>query len=165
LMKVACALFAMLASCTFPGVTFDDGDSSMPLPDAGSDVDLTDASDDAIVNDAADAAPDPCDQDKDGYKSTACDGGDCNDNDPRVHPGADFRTDVPDAFPWGDWNCDGKPVGTPEFQYTTMTCNTLQCGAPEGFVSAEGCGITGPWEACTGLCTDTDAGTRTQGCR
>src|SRR5262245_46344017 len=32
--------------------------------------------------------PDPCDADGDGHKATSCGGGDCNDADASIHPGA-----------------------------------------------------------------------------
>lgn len=146
-------LAAIVASCTFPKVTYDDAQA--PLESGA----------EAAGGDAGDGG-DPCDEDNDGYKSTACGGGDCNDHDPRVNPGAGFVTDVPDAFPWGDWNCDHDGAA-PEYQYPSMTCTlgVVACNAPQGFDSTQGCGTSGPYVNCTGLCNKTDAGVRTQGCR
>ncbi|HSQ67931.1 MAG TPA: hypothetical protein VLM85_32195 [Polyangiaceae bacterium] len=145
---VACALWA--CSCSFPVVTYapDDATSGADAADAAAD--------------AAGDSPDPCDKDGDGYKALSCGGNDCNDDDPRVNPGAGFRTDVPDSGPIpGDWNCDG----TVELQYVTVTCGATSCNA-QGFDAPTSCGTTGQFVVCTGvLCPAVDAGTRTQGCR
>ena len=159
----------MLVSCTLPTLTYDDAS----VPDSGQDATFLDAGDGGDVgdaqptSDAGDAAADPCDQDHDGYRSAQCDGGnDCNDHDGRVHPGLTaYVYDVPDAFPWGDWDCNG----TKDEQYPTplnctlgIACNN---GLSQGFVATDpGCGVTAPFDTCTGLCQLGDAGTRTQGC-
>lgn len=44
---------------------------------------------------------DPCDMDGDGYRSIACGGNDCDDNDPFVNPGA------AESCSFQDNNCDG----------------------------------------------------------
>jgi hypothetical protein len=155
---LACAapLAVMVASCTFPSVTF--GDASVPLPEAGDDA----------TSEAAAEAGDPCDKDNDGHKAMgSCGGDDCNDDDSRVHPGQNFLTDVPDGAPYpsgplGDWDCSG----TVEYQTPTAVCS-VTCSNSQGFAQAEGCGITGAYVTCAVVvtCSTADAGTRTQGCR
>jgi hypothetical protein len=152
---VAIALGGMVASCTFPDVTF--GDASV----------AADAAPEAQGSDAGGEAGDPCDEDHDGYKAegAACGGNDCNDHDPRANPGqTQFITDVPDAAPWGDWNCDTK---LEKLFATPVACTAgLACNTAEGFLNTDqGCGITADYVKCAGLCSLTDAGTRTQGCR
>ena len=91
-------LAAIVVSCTFPSVTYND--ASVPVDatvEAGDEADV-DASDGGEAGDAGDEV-DPCDEDNDQYKSLACDGSDCNDHDPRVNPGQGFLPDVPDAAP------------------------------------------------------------------
>ncbi len=151
----------LCASCTFPSVTFGDADAA-PSGDATVDVPVeNDSGSDA----GTDAAPDPCDEDNDGYRATgACDGGDCNDHDPRVHPGiTGWVDDIPDASPWGDWNCDG--IIEKEYPNVITTCTT-SCGA-EGFPASLGCGISGYLVSCVGtvVCSNGDGGFATQGCR
>ena len=156
-MRALVPLSLMLASCTFPSVTFDD--ASVPV-DSGDDATVVEGGPDAPPGDGG-ADADPCDKDNDGYKATSCGGNDCNDDDPRVNPGVtQFVTDVPNAFPWGDWNCDGNV----EAQYPTVTC-AATCQTTEGFLATEGCGSSGEYVTCAGLCVKSDAGTRTQGCR
>ena len=142
---VACAFWA--CSCSFPDVTFAPDDAT-----GGADA-AADTSGDAV---------DPCDKDGDGYKAISCGGQDCNDDDPRMHPGAGFSADLPDAGPIpGDWNCDG----TVELLYATVTCGATSCSA-QGFEAPTSCGTTGQLVVCTGLlCPAVDAGTRTQECR
>lgn len=152
------AVAMMLASCTFPDVTF--GDASAPI-DATTEA----ASDggDGGTDDGGDAAPDPCDRDHDGYKSPSCGGNDCNDDDPRVNPGVtSFVYDVPDAAPFGDWNCDGQVVKT--YPNVISLCTT-SCGA-QGFEAVVDCGMSATLVQCVGsiTCTKADAGLHTQGC-
>jgi hypothetical protein len=145
----------MVASCTFPDVQF--GDASAPI-DTGTDV--------VQPNEAGVDSGDPCDKDHDGYKdmNNGCGGNDCNDDDSRYHPGQDWVYDVPDAAPWGDWNCDGDA----EPRYKPATCGLTFCNS-EGYAnsSGAGCGITNPWVSCTApvTCAPVDAGMQTQGCR
>ena len=149
-------LLAAASSCTFPDVQF--GDASMPI-DSGSDV--------VVGNDAGDAnddAPDPCDMDHDGYKAMGtCGGDDCNDFNANQNPGVkNYVYDVPDAAPFGDWNCDGKV----DMQYKASSCGPTTCSS-EGYANSQGsgCGISNAYVTCTGtLCAAVDAGTRTQGC-
>lgn len=167
----ACAWLA----CSFPTVTYG------TPGDAGTDATTTDdgaadAAEDAASHDAAPDVPLPdfpdgdpdaynaCDQDHDLYRSVGCaNGPDCNDLDPRVSPAqTNFLTDVPDAYPNGDWNCDK----TVELQYPKVQCSLACTG--EGFATNVACGKTGNYVKCNGvvaLCGTTDAGTRVQGCR
>jgi len=148
--KRIAAACALVCSCSFPEVTFAPDDASL----------------DGAQEAAADAGgdeTDPCDKDRDGFKAIgACGGNDCNDDDPRVHPGADFRTDVPDAGPLlGDWNCDGNV----EQEWNAITCGATSCNA-QGFDAPTSCGMVGNFVVCSGvLCPAADAGTRAQGCR
>ncbi len=148
---VVIAIGGLLVSCTFPSVTFVD--ASIPA----------DAASEAQGSDAGADAGDPCDEDNDGYKAEGtCGGTDCNDHDSRVNPGqTQFITDVPDAAPWGDWNCDGYK----QPQYPSVSCNLgVACDNAQGFSTSEDCGLVGSFVTCAGLCTKSDAGTRTQGC-
>ncbi len=146
------ALAAMLASCTFPDVTFLDAstpDSSVDAPVLG----------DGAGGDAG------CDEDQDGYLSQACGGDDCNDHDARVHPNAadgGFVFDVPSGFPNGDWNCDGVV----EKEWPFVACGLTSCQA-QSFAVDTACGATAQFVSCTGTlaCAAVDAGSRTQGCR
>ncbi len=158
-------LTPLLVYCTFPDVRFDG--------DAGDDAGVSDAAADggptpeAGGGDAGDGGPDPCDRDQDGHRANtqACGGDDCNDNDARIHPGAGFVHDVPDAALLGDWNCDG----TVDKEYPAVSCSQIStnCGSAMGFVIDPGCGETGAFVQCTGTiaCTGADAGTRVQGCK
>ena len=161
-MRAFVALGLMVVSCTFPDVSYS-GDATAPV-DASAEASVDAGEDTAPPVDAGGDTFDPCDQDKDGYKSIACDGGDCNDNDPRVNPGVtQFIPDVPDAYPWGDWNCDKNT----EYQYPTITCGLgVACNTLQGFPSpGPGCGFSAEFVDCSGLCSLADAGKRTQGCR
>jgi hypothetical protein len=135
---------------------------------------------DEFVFEAAPDAP-PCDQDLDMFlaEAGACGGNDCDDNDPRAHPGADFRTDPPHPPTNGDWNCDKRV----DKQYpanlmcTALNLNALggqPCSAFSGFVGDPGCGQSDTFVTCVpgslllGNVTcmaPPDAGTRMQGCR
>ncbi len=153
-MRAAMLAPLLVVSCTFPDVEF--GDASVPL-ESGSDV--------VDADDAAAEASDPCDMDHDGYKAEggACGGNDCNDNDPRAHPGVTQPVyDVPDAAPFGDWNCDGVVVPV----YPFYTCGLAQSCNAQTFTTNTGCGISNPFVTCTAAltCAGVDAGTRTQGC-
>jgi len=155
-------LLGLLASCTFPSVTYD---SDAGAPDATTDATGDDASaNDGGVPEAQDDGDDPCDHDHDGYRATSCEGGtDCDDNDPRVHPGlTEYVYDVPDSSVGGDWNCDG----TVEYEYPQLTCtlNIANCNAGKGFNAVVSCGYAAYLEDCVGLCAKTDAGIATQGC-
>src|SRR6516162_9579868 len=49
-----------------------------------------------------------CDRDGDGFRAmgSPCHGNDCDDDDPRAHPGASFLYDPPTEATLGDWNCN-----------------------------------------------------------
>jgi hypothetical protein len=161
---MALRLLSTLAStfslaCSFPSVSYVvDADAA----DATTkDSSVADAQDGGATPDA-----DPCDRDHDQYLAMTCEGGnDCDDNDDRAHPGADFSTAPPTPTTNGDWNCD-KIV---EKQYKAINCGGLSsnCASAAGFAMDEGCGITGAYVQCAGvaICSATDAGSRTQGCR
>ena len=124
-----------------PAVAATSASDAMAQVDA-SGVDTVDSSDAADAADAADAV-DPCDKDDDGYLAVACDGGDCDDDDPRAHPAADagFITSLISSVTVGDWNCDG--VVTKQFGYD-LNCGALSMGANcvtvSGFVGDPACG-------------------------
>lgn len=75
--------------------------------EGGSDADIDDAGGgggaDVVVDVVADVPPidDECDLDGDGYAATSCGGDDCNDDDPRINPGAIERCNFDDD------NCNG----------------------------------------------------------
>ncbi len=150
----------MLASCTFPAVTYDD-DASVDA--AASDAIAGESGTDTGTNVDAGEAGNPCDEDNDTYLAKgSCGGNDCDDHDPRVNPGAGFLTDIPTAYPYGDWNCDGKV----DSQYPVVACAIgLSCDNTQGFLSTVACGMSGSFVNCSGLCSKADAGTRVQGCR
>jgi hypothetical protein len=156
-------LSGILVSCTFPSVTYDEGGLSDATIDTFVDDTSTDDVNDGGIPEAQDDGNDPCDQDHDGYRALTCEGGtDCNDNDPNVNPGITTPNfNVPDAFPYGDWNCDGKVVPV----YPAITCN-LGCSASQGFDASVGCGLVGGLETCKSLavCSYTAQGPATQGC-
>ena len=117
-----------------------------------------------------------CDCDKDGYDRPNCGDGqgkDCNDNDPRVHPGASFSTTVPTAGFNGDWNCDGKV----ETLYATkVSCadhavSLGNCSQYTGFSADVGCGQRSEFVGCAApvlgilFCSAQPAVQVTQGCR
>jgi hypothetical protein len=158
------ALAPIVASCTFPSVTYDDGGAPMDATlETSTDDVVVEASDDGgVVPEAQDDGNDPCDLDHDTYRSTKCEGGtDCNDNDNRVNPAAGFVLDVPDGYPNGDWNCDGKI----DMEFPVISCGLTGCSDTLGFASTTECGQTGNWETCTGLCSKSADGTNVQGCR
>lgn len=152
-----CSLAGTLA-CSFPDVTYETSD--------GGDASFTDAPASHEGGDAGGPDADPCDRDHDTYLAKTCEGGtDCDDDDNRAHPGADFITDIPTKVTNGDWNCNG----TVEKQYPAVNCGLVSsnCSGAAGFAIDEGCGATGGYVQCagTGICSATDAGSRTQGCR
>lgn len=149
----AVLLVALCVSCTFPTVTFTDAQAANDAAVEASEGSLPDASE----------AGDPCDEDNDGFKAQgSCGGGDCNDHDSRVHPGQTFVTDVPDAAPWGDWDCNG----TVDYEFPVISSCLTSCSA-QGFASSVACGVTASYITCVGttLCTSADAGVVTQGCK
>lgn len=95
----------------------------------------------------------PVDKDQDGYASDV----DCNDSDPKIHPGQD----EPCACDGIDQNCDGKADNFPS------SCNLTCSGVPEGgacggdfgscqpgLVCCYPCGVYGCQDICMQPCTD-----------
>lgn len=181
-------------ACSFPSVSFVNGDAGTDatLDTSATDTGATDtakegakdAATDAAEDDATSDEPDfpdgdpdayadgfsPCDQDHDKWKSAGCGGGDCNDLDPQVHPGADFHTEVHDGSPDWDWNCNGQP----DYQYPSkVPCSGLVatgCSGGGGFGADVACGQTGNYIITCGgpplgTCAATATDTRVQGCR
>lgn len=141
----------------------------------------SDAIADAVADALADVAPDAleagtdasgvCDQDQDGYRSTAggCNGTDCCDTDKQAHPGVTAFFTTADHCGSFDYNCDG----TMEGQYTVnLACSgtpALGCQGGSGFTASPGCGNPGAFGTCqaNGLlnCAPGSLLTETQGCR
>ncbi len=76
----------------------DDDDSSSPGDDDDDDSSSTDDDDDSSAADDDDDSSGPVDEDGDGW---TVDGGDCDDGDPEVYPGARELCDLEDS------DCDG----------------------------------------------------------
>lgn len=121
-------------------------------------------------------SPDNCDLDRDSYSdptkvgcTDAAGPFDCDDTDPRAHPGQSFREDVPTPALAGDWDC----VNGVEKRYATkVSCELLALGAcvgVEGFADDPGCGETGSFVRCEVqgvlLCVAGPASTRKQACK
>jgi hypothetical protein len=94
---------------------------------------------------------DPCDCDDDGSLALACGGDDCDDHDPRVHPGQSGWFDKPADNPaiGFDYDCSGQD----EREHTqAVQCGALSlanCGTVQGFLdSLPACGEAGTWGAC-----------------
>jgi len=148
-------LVVVLVGCTFPDVTYSRADGS-----------VVDAELDAPVFDGGlDPDASACDRDHDGFQSTACGGADCDDFDPRAHPGADFLQDLPTTTTKGDWNCNNVV----EKRDIVANCASVSssCSSVQGFANDEGCGATGAFVQCqgVGVCISAAAGSRTQACR
>lgn len=110
-----------------------------------------------------------CDQDGDGWPSKACGGTDCDDTDPRVHPGADFSDAVPPKGSNGDWNCDGQVTKKiPDNQ----SCSSFDkdCDLHSGFATVVACGETAKSTTCvysglTKACVELPGAEQKQSCR
>jgi hypothetical protein len=185
----ACA-FVLVASCSFPDVAFspnvgeggggetstsdspttgeggDGGTDGPNVPETGPPIDAT--------SEKPDTGPcvDPCDCDKDGYKArdAGCGGDDCDDTDPRAHPGQNFLTDVATADTKGDWNCNGIPERL--IQNVNVVCGgaTGSCaGGKQGLAADIPCGTFGQYVVCKpGFpvgCNQADSGVAQQECR
>jgi hypothetical protein len=89
-----------------PDAGTDDGARADSGVDAGVDVEPDEGPTDAATPDSAtpDTGPvdEACDRDRDGYRAVACGGDDCNDDDPRVNPGAR------EGCSFVDEDCDGN---------------------------------------------------------
>lgn len=101
----------------------------------------------------------PCDCDGDGYlaKSVACGGDDCDDEDPRVHPGQTgyFAERSPNEHVGFDYNCNGLLERDPIQGTSVLSCldlNLLACTQQQGFnPTLPPCGQVGRWVECRGI--------------
>lgn len=121
-----------------------------PISSSDAAADSTDGSLPDHVPDDASSPVDPCDRDRDGVRSESggCGGTDCNDDDPRIHPGAGFVGDVPPDASAGDWDCDG--VVTREYPVNASTsCTSTQCMShSQGFKGEPACGESATFRRC-----------------
>ena len=156
---------AIVVSCSFPDPAIvgapGDGGSSSSSGGASSSSSGSSGDGGGLVD--ANACPDRCgDCDKDGAlaKSGECPNGvDCDDFDPRAHPGADFSDAAPTTTTAGNWNCDDHV----EKRWPgNVTCALVggQCTG-EGFTGAQPeCGQEGDWIQCAevtvGVCSQKD---------
>lgn len=182
---------AIGAACSFPDVTFAPGGNETGAGDGGTDGSTSDSPigmTDAAVTDApppldgesakpdTGACVDPCDCDKDGFKTkdASCGmtgGNDCDDTDNRAKPGQNFLTEQATKDTKGDWNCDGNPERL--IQNVNVTCGGATDSCPlgkDGLRSDIPCGALGEYVYCkpNGLgvgCFQVDSGFRTQECR
>ncbi|WP_437670618.1 hypothetical protein [Sorangium sp. So ce131] len=96
-----------------------------------------------------------CDVDSDGYRSTACEGGnDCNDNNRLVHPNQpSVFYDTPISSGGGfDYDCSGEE----EREFPAVSCSGLVCTAATNvFLANVACGSRGPLGNCNALCQST----------
>lgn len=132
-----------------------------PIDPTGGGVDSGDG------DDGGDVPPtgcNTCDCDNDGYDRPNCGDGqgkDCNDDDPKVHPGADFNANAT-----SDIDCSGKV----EKQYAEkVSCSGLVCPASAGFTGEVACGQPGIYVTCkavlvVGCQLDTSVGMK-QACK
>lgn len=116
-----------------------DGDSPETSPGDGSASGKTEAD--------ADAGTLTCttDKDNDGHIARACGGDDCNDDDPLVHPGQAFVSEVPKSPNIGDWNCDGTVT---KEHASGVSCQFFTCGQQKGFTGSPPCGTEGDYITC-----------------
>lgn len=139
------------------------GDANVGLQDDGGITDGASFLDVVVGSDGK-----SCDSDGDGFLSPECGGDDCDDTDPRVHPGADFIDDPPPPGRNGDWNCDG--IVTTRYQESIL-CTSLsssECPLHQGFVTAAACGESAVFQLCyvtQNVCSVKIEGSRKQGCR
>jgi hypothetical protein len=159
----AAAIVVCFVCCATP-FAGDDPAATGTMEDGGADANaasVEDGGEAAVGRDAT--APDgdgsdaagcgTCDCDGDGYLRAGCgDAGDagidCDDNDPRRHPGQGALDDIPPPgqTPVGDWNCDG----TVDKSYPpSIQCAAgVGCASLKGFLGDPGCGATGDYVAC-----------------
>ncbi len=171
-------------ACGFPDVRFgviDDVDGT--TPEAGSEMDASsdaapsnvDAPGDEVeagtrqdgqskIEPDASCPGNPCDCDNDGYlaEGDTCQGNDCDDRDPLIHPNQGYISEPPEPPNEGNWDCT-DPI---EKQYVyNMNCGVLG-GSGEGFLGDPACGVVADFYRCTGvLFGSTKIGTRRQGCK
>lgn len=119
-----------------------DADSSAGDGQADGKTDAADAAD-VKIDTLSDGCVATCDCDGDGHKAKGapCGGDDCDDDDPRAHPGADFVCDKPNPLTTkGDWDCNGVvDAQTPVNVVCTVTVGACP---PNGFTDNPGCGNT-----------------------
>lgn len=163
----------VLASCSFPEVTFapndEGGNGEASTTDVSEDVRvLIDGGDpDALIVKDAGQKIDPtsceagdCDCDKDQVRDTkkpgctveaGVDAGphDCDDTDSRVHPGQGPLVEKAAPPQNGDWNCSGK---VEKFYEPNVKCTSLPagsgCDAKFGFEDDPACGERGTYVTC-----------------
>ena len=159
------AALAVAISCGFPDPALVAGDASVVI-DGGPDspVAQNDASDTGV-----DAPPctKPCDCDEDGFLAIECDGGDCDDRDPRRNPNAGFVLDPPPLDKHkGDWNCNGVVEKEGDAGTSCAGLGAVDCPNREGFEADPACGQTANYIRCSFAlsCTPT-VSTKPRGCR
>lgn len=135
--------------------------------DAADDADVT--GDDASHDQGGNHDATSCDEDGDGVPSEACGGADCDDTDPRVHPGADFSDAVPPEGRNGDWNCDGRVT---KKITENLDCPSFDkdCDRYSGFTTEVPCGETASSITCfysgiTKKCANIPGTKQKQSCR
>lgn len=148
-------------------------DAIPPNLDApGDDVEAGVREDGQAKVDAAAPCPgsNPCDCDNDGFEAEgdACNGTDCDDRDPLIHPSQNYIATPPDPPNEGNWDCT-DPI---EKQYVVnLNCATLLglgCPAAQGYRDDPPCGSVADYYQCqSGLlsCNPVKIGTRRQGCK
>jgi hypothetical protein len=122
-------------------------DSTTDVPDTST-FDAFPPPADAYVFEAAPDAP-ACDQDQDTYTAIGtCGGMDCDDDDPRAHPGQTYLTALPRATTmYGDWNCNHI---VEKLFPTKVDCSTAigSCDQVSGFTDDPPCGTAGTFVQC-----------------
>ncbi|WP_437775225.1 hypothetical protein [Sorangium sp. So ce1097] len=108
----------------------------------------------ATASGSGGGGPVDCDVDRDGYRSTACEGGnDCNDENPDVHPGQPstfYSTPIPTGGGF-DYDCSGKE----EREFEAVTCSNILplCGARDNVFQVDvPCGSRAAFGDCNGTC-------------
>ncbi|WP_437874908.1 hypothetical protein [Sorangium sp. So ce513] len=98
--------------------------------------------------------PVDCDVDRDGYRSTACEGGnDCNDENPLVHPGQPSTFYDTPISPGGgfDYDCSGKEE--PEFEAVNCSNILPLCAAKNNVFQVDvPCGGRASFGDCNATC-------------
>lgn len=171
---------AIGAACTFPDPDFlppgATGDGGAGAGDGGKGSDGTTPEAAPPIAEAGakpDTGPcaDPCDCDKDGFRSKkdGCGGDDCDDLDPRAKPGANFSTEKANPDTLGDWNCDGTTERL--FKNVDVSCGGIGDFCPQGREGLQAdlpCGLSGTYVVCKPNalgCAQADSGVVTQECR
>ncbi|WP_437630707.1 hypothetical protein [Sorangium sp. So ce854] len=112
------------------------------------------ASASATASGSGGGGPVDCDVDRDGYRSTACEGGnDCNDENPDVHPGQPSTFYSTPISPGGgfDYDCSGKE----EREFEAVTCSNVLplCGARDNVFQVDvPCGGRAAFGDCNATC-------------